>query len=608
MIARKNVNNSGCKRFSPIAFSKIQKQANNFADKIEKNKEELINILLEYESYEVAIDEIERTLDLLKSLEENKEYFHLRIGAVTSFLPRNQPLYALSCFVLIPSLMSEEVYFRVPVSMRELLPRIIDFLDVLEIFPNVIVSKKERLEFLTERSSLYTDSNIEETWPITDVVIFTGTSTNANQLRLVFDSRTLFITNGSGHNPIVIGNNANIKKAVEATLTLTLYNQGQDCAAPNTILIHQNIYHDFIITLVKELKKIKIGPYKDRECRVGPISDPKDLIRIEELLIDNRKYIHPNTPGIINTTEAILEPVIIEKPLKDGGNYDEVFAPIIFVQKYNDENDLKNYFENTKYLQNAMYVTFYGDSEYVPSLVRINVEGKKLHDKFTILHNTHLHIPGVERGTEPYGGFGLGASSISINRQIIHKAPLPQRDIYEWLVKPLLKSKKQLNDRKSLISKLDKIVEKDIPKLLKLKPIKDSKETKISIENAYVDTLRLNKVGDCRYVKLDKNSFYELLDHTNINCISELSLKEIKCIQSLKKLVEEKKDINEDDFKKKLYAIPNEPELNEEENRNKQLVFFKIVYNLLFEEDSGPNLNNFLFEIDNEKIIKLLDI
>ena len=97
-------------------------------------------------------------------------------------------------------------------------------------------------------------------------VIFTGTSHHANQLRRVFDQRTLFITNGAGHNPIVVGTGANISAAVDATLSVSLYNQGQDCAAPNSVLVLQDVYDEFIQYLRKKVLAVSVGHYSNREC------------------------------------------------------------------------------------------------------------------------------------------------------------------------------------------------------------------------------------------------------------------------------------------------------------------------------------------------------
>src|SRR3989344_2208627 len=154
--------------YMPLRFSEIEQRVEYFANFIEASTQDLTNLLLRYESYEVAQDEMARTLDLLRNLKENKKYFQLRIGAVTAFLPRNQPLYAFSCFVLIPSLMASEVYFRIPHSMHEFFPKMMKILKIKSFFPNVRISEKERLAFLRERSAFRVNPKTHESWPITD--------------------------------------------------------------------------------------------------------------------------------------------------------------------------------------------------------------------------------------------------------------------------------------------------------------------------------------------------------------------------------------------------------------------------------------------------------
>ncbi len=371
--------------YSELDFESINKQTNDLVDHLESRYEELAHILLEYESYEVVVDEINRTFDLLRHLKENEEYFKLRIGSVAAFLPRNQPLYALSCFVLVPSLMASEVHFRIPQSMTHFFPKLLALLEVSKRFPNVKVSIKQRVDFLTERSALKVNPKTKETLPITEAVIFTGTPTHADQLRNVFDQGTLFITNGSGHNPIVVGKDADIDKAVEASLKLKLYNQGQDCASPNSILVHKDIFNEFMRILRDEIRTVRVGDYRDRKCRVGPISNPKDLVRIQDLLIENREWLDPTTPGIIRAYDAILEPTIITKPLRIGANFDEVFAPALFVQKYEDDADLSIYFEDARYALNAMYITLYGTSRYVSNFIGREIGGRILHEKRSFL-------------------------------------------------------------------------------------------------------------------------------------------------------------------------------------------------------------------------------
>ncbi len=592
---------------APLVFNTIEQQATILANTIETQLEHLTDILLEYESCEVANDEVYRTLDLLKNLKENRDYFHTRVGAVTSFLPRNQPLYALTCFVLIPSLMASTVHFRIPHSMRNFFPKVFDLLNIFDLFPNVTVSSKERIEFLTERSAVLVNPTTLESRPITDVVIFTGTSSHADQLRSVFDEKTLFISNGAGHNPVVVGERAHIAETVEAVLTLALYNQGQDCAAPNAILVHEHVYESFMNHLYVEFSKVKIGLYHKRDCRVGPISDPDDLKRIESLIVDNREWLHEKTGGVIRTAEAIVEPTIICKPLEAGGNYEEVFAPIIFVQKYTHDEQLASYFETKRYAHNAMYLTLYGESAYVENLIGRPIEGKILHLKDTFLHNTHLHAPGIERGTQPYGGYGYGASSTSMYGKITAMPTLPQRDIYEMVAKPQY-AKKEADLCRAAFNTFTQIKNKNVKKILRLHSTKVvlSPHTVLS-NNTYLD-LSLLKTGGVRYVKIEESYLYRLLDVPNMEYAATLTEEDLLSIRTLKTLLDRKATLSSEEFITLLYAIPKKSDAVKAENGVRQFNFFRHLYQLLFKMDHGPRLGSFLWELKDSTVKNLLDI
>lgn len=593
--------------YTPLDSDAIEQKARLFAHKIESHFDEIAEILLSYESYEVVQDETARTLDILRSLHENKKYFKLRVNEVAAFLPRNQPLYAFTCFVLIPALMAHKVFFRIPQSMRSFFSKLLELLDIEKEFPNVVVSHKGRLDFLSERSALRVNAE-GDTIPVTDAVIFTGTSIHAEQLRAIFDNRTMFISNGSGHNPIVISKDANLDDALNAILTLQLYNQGQDCAAPNAILVHTSVHSRVLEELRKRLSQVGVGEYRNRANRVGPISDPKDLVRIEDFLTDNLQWIDPKTPGTIITHRSILHPTIINKPLTEGGNYNEIFAPVIYLQKYREDSALALYFENPRYAANAMYVTVYGSSNYIEDLIDRPVNGKVLHKPETVLRNTHLHSLGIERGTQPYGGYGTGASSLSIHSKVISKPTLPQRDIYEHIVRPLLKGNAAQKAR-DFLHEFKQIKQKNIPKILKLLSAGSSENTSAySTDATYIDIRSTKRPKGRRYIRLDEKHTYHLLDKPNAEHIAQLNPKDIVLLRKLQTLLKRRKNRTLDDFKTLLYALPRNKQASERINRAAQLRFFQHVYQLLFAKDHGPRLAQFLQETELEYVLPLLDV
>ncbi|HLG25602.1 MAG TPA: lysine--tRNA ligase [Candidatus Gracilibacteria bacterium] len=57
-----------------------------------------------------------------------------------------------------------------------------------------------------------------------------------------------------------------------------------------------------------------------------------------------------------------------------------------------------------------------------------------------------------------------------------------------------------------------------------------------------------------------------------------------------------------------VYGIPKDPALTPKENSPRQRAFFKDVYNLLINADTGPRLATFLWAVDRKKVLQLLDI
>ncbi|MBI4093861.1 aldehyde dehydrogenase family protein [Candidatus Kaiserbacteria bacterium] len=605
---RKNSGFSPFEPYTPLTFQEINAKAHALADFIESNREELRNILLSYESFEVVEDETDRTLDLLRHLEENSKYFRLRVGQVTAFLPRNQPLYTFACFVIVPALMASEVHFRVPRSMRHFLPQLMSFLDISNRFPNIVVSNQTRLEFLRTRSAIRMNPLTEETVPLTDVVIFTGSSSHANQLRHVFDARTLFISNGAGHNPVVVSSDADVGKAVESVLALQLYNQGQDCSAPNAALVHGDIFLAFRKALRESIRSVKVGQYRDKTTRVGPISEPKDLVRVLDLILDNQEFLDSSTPGIIRAGESILEPTMICKPLKLGGNYTEVFAPVFFIQEYEKDADLSVYFEDPRYALNAMFVTVYGSSRYIESMIDRSFGGKILQDRASILYDTHPHARGIERGTEPYGGYGPAASSISIHGKVMSKPTLPQRDIWEWIARPLL-ARKDLDAYRSGLVHYSVIHHKNVEKLLKL-----SQDTlyphdmPTPVSATYVDLHALPKEKHRRYVEADEKHTYHLLQKPNAESVTRLQPSDIAHLRELRKLLRRRSSLTTEKFVELLYAIPKKSGHAKRDNHRRQLRFFQHIYQLLLGKKNGPRLAQFLKDIDLRAVQSLLDV
>lgn len=398
-----------------IDFEEVKARAADFAQHLRINSEAIAESLSEFECYNVAMDEIERCIEFLEHLEINRSFFERKVHCVTSYLPLNQPIYATTCFGIIPSFLASSAWLRPPTAMHSHYRKLMKSLQLERFFPNINISFVDKETF------------VNQTAEVSSVVIFTGTPENANKVRRCYPKRTLFILNGAGHNPLVVSHDAPIDIAIESALRVVLYNQGQDCAGPNSILVHRRAYAEFILRLRDELVKCEgyVGDYAYRENIVGPNSDPDHTLKIVKIFKEYRENC--TYGGEINPINGLIRPTVFERPLSLGGNYKEFFAPVFFVQSYDEDCELARYFEHPLYAPNSMYVSLFGSSDYVDGLV-----ASERHAADTVLNNTDLHV--VEKGYNPYGGRGIAASCLYVNGVRIAKPTLPQRDIHEHLV------------------------------------------------------------------------------------------------------------------------------------------------------------------------------
>ncbi len=401
-----------------IDFTEIATRSIAFADKIDKNLESLAKSLEGFETYDVVIDEINRSVDLLRNLDKNRDYFKYKIESVVAFLPLNQPLYSTICFGLVPSLMAKSVWVRPPTIVQPHYKKMVEVLDFASFFPNFKISYDEKDRFLLDIKGE------------SEVVIFTGGETGARKVYKTIRPK-LFIYNGIGHNPIVVTQSADIEKAIESILRVCLQNQGQDCSAPNSILVQKSVLIEIERLLIERLDKIEglVGDYSIRKNIIGPNTEPDHVVKICKMFTDLRNFIVKG--GQLDVKTSTIHPTLIKIPLETKAMLIEFFAPVIILQPYENDEDLALYFESPQYREHAMYVTVFGSSKYIQSLIP-----KQLHTKDNILYNTDLHLE--ERGFLPYGGLGPLASSIYFNGVRIPGATLPQRDIYNFLIKPFM--------------------------------------------------------------------------------------------------------------------------------------------------------------------------
>ncbi|WP_168714769.1 aldehyde dehydrogenase family protein [Streptomyces sp. A0592] len=367
------------------------------AEHLDAHRAELLDVLTRYESFEAATDEIGRSIDTLRNLHREVPGLRTaRAGTTAVFLPVNLPLYSLVLFAAVPSLAADSLTARGPAATAEWHAQVLAVSGLRRYFPRLELVHTTRRAFLRDRVRDAT------------TVIFTGRYENAESVRRECP-RALFLFEGSGPNPIVVGPRADLDVSFDRIVTARLFNGGQDCAGPDAYLVHTSRAEEFLARLLATLAALPTGSYRDPLVRVGPVLNRaplRDLARrLEEVAHD------VVVGGAVDPGTATVQPTVVVRPLSHHDRLVEFFAPVFYILRYGGPAELDGFFARDEYTSRAMYASFFGED--VPAALYANS---------TVL--TGCTVLDVERGNDPYGGYGPRANYVARGGRVLEVAPI----------------------------------------------------------------------------------------------------------------------------------------------------------------------------------------
>ena len=160
-----------------------------------------------------------------------------------------------------------------------------------------------------------------------------------------------------GKNASIIFNDSDYDKMLDTTIRSSFSNQGQICLCTSRLLIESSIYEKFKKDLIARTKNLIIGDPKKRETEFGAISSKQHFEKIMTYIKmakqQGGKIIAGGNPILLNgrcKDGYFIEPTIIESLDNDSIiNQDEIFGPVITLQKFNSEKDAILLANNSNY-------------------------------------------------------------------------------------------------------------------------------------------------------------------------------------------------------------------------------------------------------------------
>jgi NAD-dependent aldehyde dehydrogenases len=186
------------------------------------------------------------------------------------------------------------------------------------------------------------------TSPIVNKISFTGSVEIGEHIAKQAGMKKITLELG-GNDPLIVLEDADLEKAVEATVRGSYLNAGQVCIGVKRVILDNKIADEFIERFVRETQKLVTGDPMDPETDVGPLITKGAAIEVEnrvtaaisegaDLLCGGKRKGTLYKPTIIDHVNSKME--IVQH---------ETFGPVSPIIRINGIDEAIKVANNTKY-------------------------------------------------------------------------------------------------------------------------------------------------------------------------------------------------------------------------------------------------------------------
>ncbi|GAA3638369.1 gamma-aminobutyraldehyde dehydrogenase [Streptomyces fenghuangensis] len=154
-----------------------------------------------------------------------------------------------------------------------------------------------------------------------------------------------------GKAPCVVFEDADIPAAVEGIRDGGFFNAGQDCTAATRVLVHESVHDEFVAALTKAAAEVRTGDLGDEDCFYGPLNNPTHLEKVTGFIERLPDHAKVETGGHrVGDKGYFFAPTVVSGLRQDDEIVqNEVFGPVITVQKFADEAEAVRHANDVEY-------------------------------------------------------------------------------------------------------------------------------------------------------------------------------------------------------------------------------------------------------------------
>jgi aldehyde dehydrogenase (NAD+) len=179
-------------------------------------------------------------------------------------------------------------------------------------------------------------------------------------------------------NPLVVMDDADLQTAITCAANGAFGGTGQKCTASSRLIVHENIYKEFVEGLIENIKNLKVGHALDEGTQMGPASNHNQYesnLNYVEIGKGEAKLAFGGNPMNMRTPGYYMEPTLfVDGDNKSRINQEEMFGPIACVIPTKNLEDALEIANDTEFgLSSGIITKSLAKSEYFKQNIKTGV-------------------------------------------------------------------------------------------------------------------------------------------------------------------------------------------------------------------------------------------